>query len=58
MHVLTSQAHKELLMRARWDFWDATANLMALFALWAFCIFAIGAALRVAVWLFCLGYGC
>jgi hypothetical protein len=33
-------------------------NLSLLLALWAGCCVLLGAAFRVASWLFCLGYGC
>lgn len=45
-------------MRTRGDFWDVMANVMALCALWAFCVFVLGAAARVTKVLFCLGFGC
>ena len=45
-------------MGKRGDFWDVMANVTALCALWAFSVFAMGAAARASVWLFCLGYGC
>lgn len=33
-------------------------NVGALLALWAACVIGVGAITRLAVWLFCLGYGC